>query len=46
MHESKIVREGKILSPKSGRHYRLHKGAIDHWLKGKWPNKPGSEGDR
>ena len=28
----KLVREGKIPSQKIGRHWRFHKGTIDHWL--------------
>jgi len=37
----KIVREGKIPSQKIGRHWRFHKGAIDHWLEEIRANGPG-----
>jgi len=37
----KLVREGRIPSQKIGRHWRFHKGAIDHWLEEIRANEPG-----
>jgi len=42
----KLVREGRIPSQKIGRHWRFHKGAIDHWLEEIRANEPDPGGNR
>jgi excisionase family DNA binding protein len=42
----KLVREGRIPSQKIGRHWRFHKGAINHWLEEIRANEPSTGGNR